>query len=164
MNDIELKEQLMKSARDRGICKPGYENMRSGMLEELVDYYLENPDWCLERSFPDFSMIRENFSSEEMEKKGIYVGRIFSGEVFDSRQAYIFHNCKGTIYVGMDYENAVIPMLYFANGCRMIVRCNQKENILSPIRVPLYTFGHNDIKAHDGRYARFTHYNNALVR
>ena len=51
-------------------------------------------------------------------------------------QAYICHDCKGTIKVAMDYDNAVIPMLYFANGCRMRVECEQKND--PAINVPLY--------------------------
>jgi hypothetical protein len=56
---------------------------------------------------------------------------------------YVFHNCTGTIRVGLNLEKKIIPMLYFANGCRMEVKGD------SPVlvRVPFYVFGNNEIVA-----------------
>ena len=129
-----MKETLMEDARRGGICAEGYELMRGYDREELIDYYVQNPDWSIERGFPSIKLLRREFSG--IEDKGVYVGRTFDGEVFDKLQAYIFHDCKGTIRVAMDYDNAVIPMLYFANGCRMRVDCEQKND--PAINVPLY--------------------------
>lgn len=131
---MQLKETLMEDARRGGICAEGYELMRGYDREELIDYYVQNPDWSIERGFPSIKLLRREFSG--IEDKGVYVGRTFDGEVFDKLQAYIFHDCKGTIRVAMDYDNAVIPMLYFANGCRMRVDCEQKND--PAINVPLY--------------------------
>lgn len=124
----------MDGARRGGICAEGYGLMRGYDLEGLIDYYLANPDWCMERSFPSLEMLRREFSG--IEDKGVYVGRTFDGETFDKLQTYIFHDCKGTIKVAMDYDNAVIPMLYFANGCKIRVECEQKNT--PAINVPLY--------------------------
>lgn len=134
MEEMQLKETLMEDARRGGICAPGYELMRGYDRDGLIDYYLANPDWSIERGFPSIKLLRREFSG--IEDKGVYVGRTFDGEVFDKLQAYIFHDCKGTIKVAMDYDNAVIPMLYFANGCRMRVDCEQKND--PAINVPLY--------------------------
>lgn len=134
MKEIQLKETLMADARRGGICAPGYELMRGYDRDGLIGYYLECPDWCMERGFPSLELLRREFS--DIEDKGVFVGRTFDGEVFDKLQTYIFHDCKGTIKVAMDYENAVIPMLYFANGCRMRVECGQKND--PAINVPLY--------------------------
>ena len=143
MNELRLKEMLMEEARRGGICAEGFREMRTDSIGELVDYYVANPDWCMERSFPSLEILRSEFS--DCEDKGVFVGRTFNGEVFSERQVYIFHDCKGTIKVAMDYDNAVIPMLYFANGCNMTVSCNQPNN--PPIRVPLYVTdeGNNSI-------------------
>lgn len=127
----------MEDARRGGICAEGYGKMRGYDRDELINLYVENPDWCIERGFPSLKLLRREFS--DIEDKGVYVGRTFDGEVFDRLRAYIFHDCKGTIKVAMDYENAVIPMLYFANGCDMRVECVQRNE--PAIEVPLYIAG-----------------------
>lgn len=134
MNDSELKEALMQTAKTQGICAEGYGLMRGYDRDGLIAYYLASPDWCVERGFPSLEVLRREFS--DIEDKGVYVDKTFNGEVFDKLQVYIFHNCKGTINVAMDYDNAVIPMLYFANSCDMTVSCVQENS--SAIRVPLY--------------------------
>lgn len=161
MNDMQLKEMLMEEARRGGICAEGFREMRTDSIGELVDYYVANPDWCMERGFPSLDILRSEFS--DIEDKGVYVGKAFNGEVFSDKQVYIFHDCKGTIKVAMDYGNAVIPMLYFANGCRMRVTCTQKENLKSPIDVPLYIFGKNDIQARSNIYAKFIKHKHGLL-
>lgn len=133
MEEMRLKETLMEDARRGGICAEGYGLMRGYDREGLIGYYVQNPDWCMERGFPSLELLR---SELDIEDKGVLVGKTFDGEVFDKLQTYIFHDCKGTIRVAMDYEHAVIPMLYFANGCRMRVECEQKND--PAINVPLY--------------------------
>ena len=140
MNDMQLKEMLMEEARRGGICAEGFREMRTDSIGKLVDYYVANPDWCMERSFPSLEILRREFY--DCEDKGVFVGRTFNGEVFSERQVYVFHDCKGTIKVAMDYDNAVIPMLYFANGCNMTISCDQPDN--PPIRVPLYVTDEGD--------------------
>lgn len=161
MNHTQLKERLMSDARCGGICAEGYGLMRGYDRDELIAYYLKCPDWCMERGFPSLDILRSEFS--DCEDKGVYVGKTFDGEVFSDKQVYIFHDCKGTIKVAMDYDNAVIPMLYFANGCRMRVTCTQKENLKSPIDVPLYIFGKNDIQARSNIYAKFIKHKHGLL-
>lgn len=134
MNEMQLKEILMRKARNKGICAEGYGQMRGYDRDELVTYYIANPDWCMERNFPSMELLRREFSN--IEDKGVFVGKTFDGEVFDKLQAYIFHDCKGTIKVAMDYDNAVIPMLYFANDCNITVSCVQKNT--PPIIIPIY--------------------------
>ena len=140
MNHIQIKHRLMRDARSGGICAEGYCLMRCYDRDELIAYYLKCPDWCMERGFPSLDILRSEFS--DCEDKGVYVGKTFDGEVFSDKQVYIFHDCKGTIKVAMDYDNAVIPMLYFANGCNMTISCNQPNN--PPIRVPLYVTDEGD--------------------
>lgn len=131
---MRLKETLMGDARRGGICAEGYGLMRGYDREELIGYYVANPDWSIERGFPSLELLRREFS--DIENKGVFVSKTFDGETFDKLQAYIFHDCKGTIKVAMDYDNAVIPMLYFANGCNIRVECEQKND--PAINVPLY--------------------------
>ncbi len=150
----KLKDLLMCEARERGICAPGFKQMRCSDVNELIAYYLQHPDWCLERGYPDLQTLTKEFAN--IEDKGVYINKVFHDETFSHLQTYIFHNCKGTINVEMDYKNAIIPMLYFANGCSMEVRCHQRNQ--PAIRVPLYSFGDNEIITSDNNSVHFIHH------
>ena len=154
MEEMQLKETLMEAARRAGICAEGYELMRSYDRNKLVDFYVQNPDWCLERDFPDIQTLSEKFS--DCEDKGVFVGKTFHGELLNEHQAYIFHNCKGSIKVGLNIKKAIIPMLYLANGCRLrIVGVGQKVAPRNRPIVPVYSFGANDISARDNLFVVF---------
>lgn len=157
-----FKDILMAAARDKGICAEGYSQMRLKDRGALIDYYVANPDWCMERGFPDLATLREEFA--DCEDKGVYVGRTFHGEVLNERQAYIFHNCSGTVKTGLNVKRAVIPMLYFANKCRMrIVGTGEEVARRDRPLVPLYIFGKNDVGARDNAYAIFTRTKHKLL-
>lgn len=151
MNGLQLKESLMKDARIDGICTEGYSMMRRLDTDGLIGYYLENPDWCIERGFPTIDILRREFS--DIEDKGVFVGRTFDGGTFSRNQVYVFHDCKGHINVAMDYDNAVIPMLYFANGCAISVGCAQSNT--SAIIVPLYISEDSAVTADDNENCKF---------
>lgn len=154
----------MEQARNKGICADGYSEMRAGGMDSLVDYYIKNPDWCLERNFPDFATLKEHFSG--CEDKGVFVGKAFHGELLNDLQTYIFHGCKGTIKVGLNIEKSIIPMLYLANGCRLhIVGVGDVRPKKASQRsvVPIYTFGDNDVSARDNRYVKFARYKSGLI-
>lgn len=143
----KVKENLMREAREGGICLEGYEKMRKCDRDQLIDYYIINPDWCLERNFPDLQTLATKFS--DLSHKGVYVKHSFNGEVLDDLQVYIFHNCKGRIRVRLNTERKLIPMLYFANNCDMVIECNEN------ISVPLYIFGENTIVTNNANAFRF---------
>lgn len=152
----------MSDARRGGICAEGYAQMRAYDRDELIGFYVENPDWCMERGFPDLRTLTEEFS--DIEDKGVFVGKTFHGEMLDQRQAYIFHDCKGTIKVGLNVEKAIIPMLYIANGCRLrIVGAGVKVSKKNRTIVPVYVFGKNDVSARDNAFVKFTRYDNELL-
>lgn len=131
----DLRKVLLHTAHDKGICADGYRQMlESADKDTLVDYYVANPDWCMERNFPDLETLREHFA--DCGNKGVFVDRTFHGELLNDLQTYIFHNCKGEIKVGMNVDKCIIPMLYFANGCNITVSCDIPY--LLPIRVPIY--------------------------
>ncbi len=157
----ELKSQLIEEARAKGICIDGYKEMRSDDTEALVEYYIQNPDWCLERDYPTLRTLKEHFS--DIEDRGVFVGKTFHGEVLNDLQTYIFHKCKGTIKVGLNADKGIIPMLYVANGCRMRIvgvgnDCQARASV-----VPVYSFGSNDLSARDNRHVTFKHYHHELI-
>jgi len=164
MNKQEVKERLMADARVKGICGHGYEKMRMSDIDGLVDYYLEVPDWGMERDFPSLRFLKDHFS--QMEDRGVYVCRTFHGELLNDLQTYVFHHCKGTIKVGLNVGNKIIPMLYLANGCKMrIVGVGESYNKFKtkPSVVPLYIFGNNDVSARDNRHVVFRQFKKDLV-
>lgn len=153
MDDRDIKKTLMQEAKEMGICKDGYNDMRGFDIEELVDYYIKNPDWCLERSFPSKHLLDEYF--KRYQHKGIYIDCDFEDIHFNDKLVYVFHNCKGTIKTSLNLEKSLIPMLYFANHCDMHIHCNEN------IKIPLYIFGHNNITT-SGR-ATFLIYRQELI-
>ena len=154
-----IKEKLMHDARERGICIDGYKEMKSSDIYGLIDYYLRTIDWSLERDFPTLEFIRENLvcrGSLHYEDKGIYVDREFDKELIFGQQINVFHHCSGIIDVAMDYDAAIIPMLYFANGCDIKITCSQENDI--PIKVPVYIFGENKVEIEKSKNAIFNIY------
>lgn len=93
----------------------------------------------------------------------MYVDKTFNGELLNDKQIYVFHNCKGTIKVALNVEKAIIPMLYFANRCRLKVVGIGDVKPIHRTEVPVYTFGKNDISARDNAYVKFNRYKNDLI-
>lgn len=157
-----LKEKLINIADAKGICKEGHKIMlESADKDALVNYYVENPDWCMERDFPTLTMLRDHFA--DVRNKGVYIDHTFNGELLNDLQTYIFHNCKGTIKVGLNVDKAIIPMLYLANGCRLrIVGIGENVPPNSRPAVPIYVFGKNDLSAKNNKFATFKIYKHPL--
>jgi len=150
---MDIKNLLMTIARTKGICLDGYRTMRTSTTDALVAYYLAHPDWCIERNFPPLPILKSRFCG--FEDKGVYVGKAFDGEVLNDLQVYVFHNCKGTIRTGLNVDKAIIPMMYFANDCEMLIEGIGEFRLNKPTAVPLYIFGSNAITANDNDFVRF---------
>lgn len=154
----------MAQARIKDMCDPGFERLCSDSMDGLVDYYKEMPDWCMERDFPDLETLTEIFAGRE--DKGVFAGKVFHGELLNDSQTYIFHNCRGTIKVGLNVSKGLIPMLYLGNKCRLrIVGTGDYKPKKKSDRsmVPVYTFGKNDVSAKDNAYVQFIHHKNDLI-
>lgn len=159
-----LKEKLINTAHAKGICAEGYKQMLSAAgVNDMVEYYVANPDWCLERDFPDLQTLRRDFGN--VGDKGVFVDRTFYGEVLNDLQTYIFHHCKGTVKVGLNVDKAIIPMIYLANGCRLrIVGVGNPPQPARPSEVPVYVFGENCYSAHRNAYVTFRVYKSELKK
>lgn len=154
----ELRDILIRQAKDCGVCVDGYGRLNRLDRKALLEYYKVMVDWCLENHYPTLQVIADNFA--DCAADGIFVGRTFHGETL-SGAAYVFHGCKGWVRVAMDYDKCVIPMMYFANGSKMTVKCDQKRNAGNPICVPLYVYD-AEVKAEDGEFAVFRHINREI--
>ena len=153
MKKEEIKQQLIADAQAVGICPDGLAHLQDSTIDDAVGYYVQNPNWCIERNFPTLEFIAENFA--DCEDMGVFVNKQFKGEVLCDKQAYILHNCKGRVYVALNYRKRILPMLYLANGTRISVHCNQKENASSPIFVPIYVDESSQVKAKDNYFAKY---------
>ena len=138
--DTELKKMLRREASLHNMCE---ENRHALELveskESAIELYKKTIDWALEEGYPSLAVLRKGFS--DCERFGIFVDKTFNGEILDDNQVYVFHNCKGVIRTGLNVSRALIPMMYFANGCDMTVKSSGETN--SQVRVPLYIFGGN---------------------
>lgn len=112
--------------------------------EDAIRLYKQTIDWALEEGYPDLDFLRKEFINQE--KDGLFVDYFFNGEVLNEQQVYVFHNCTGTIRVGLNLAKKIIPMCYFANNCDMTI-LGVEEDKDYPDRVPLYIFGENKIDA-----------------
>lgn len=110
--------------------------------EDAVSLYKKTIDWALEEGYPNFGTIQRDFS--DCEDLGIFVNKDFHGELLNEHQVYVFHHCSGRIRTGLNTNERIIPMLYFANSCDMTLAPGGDQS--SEVRVPLYVFGRNLIK------------------
>lgn len=110
---------------------------------DAVELYKKTVDWALEEGYPHLETLRRDFS--DCEEYGVFVGKHFNGELLNDQYVYVFHQCTGEIRVGLNVSKRIIPMLYFANDCNMVVKSANSSPASFPVRVPCYIFGQNRI-------------------
>lgn len=127
-----------------GVCDE-YSSLlsRAKTMDEAIALYKRGIDWCLEENSPSIAILRDY--KDACETNGVFIDRQFHGEMLTDEQVYVFHNCRGTIRVGLNKKKRIIPMLCFANGCSMDVKGLPGSGLQT--RVPLYIFGSNRISA-----------------
>lgn len=150
------KEYLLRQARLHSMCTENLEGLRACETKaDAVALYKKTIDWALEENYPPVNFIRNEFG--DCEDQGIFIDRVFNGELLNEHQCYVFHNCRGHIAVDINIPLKIIPMLYFANGCDLSISRADTPHTL-PIRVPLYIFGENNISAEDNDDVTFKKY------
>lgn len=162
MNDI--RSVLIAQAKSKGVCAEGLRRMSECVsLEGLIEYYLSNPDWCMERGFPSLAVLRESFS--DICERGVYVGREFDGDVLNGCQVYVLHECSGTVRTGLNVESRVIPMFYVGNGCRIRLEGmgGERESGAGRSVVPVYAFGDNVVSTVGDGSVEFRVYREGLI-
>ena len=138
------------------MCTENLEGLRACETKaDAVALYKKTIDWALEENYPPVNFIRNEFG--DCEDQGIFIDRVFNGELLNEHQCYVFHNCRGHIAVDINIPLKIIPMLYFANGCDLSISRADTPHTL-PIRVPLYIFGENNISAEDNDDVTFKKY------
>jgi len=138
------KRQLRREASAHGMCKENRGSLDSVESKgDAIALYKKTIDWALEEGYPNFGTIQRDFS--DCSEYGVFVNRDFHGELLNDQQVYVFHHCTGWIRVGLNVQKRIIPMVYFANGCGMTLKGVGSTD--SEVRVPLYIFGENRIRA-----------------
>lgn len=90
---MDLSKQMREKAASLGLCKEHVDGWSADSIPSLIDYYMTNPGWCLERQFPSSDMLREFADSQEMRDKGFYINHCLSLSLTNDR--YVFNNCTG---------------------------------------------------------------------
>ena len=143
---LNWKAYLQRQARLHRMCEDNRAYLSAcETKEDAIRLYKQTIDWALEEEYPDLDFIRKEFTQQE--SQGFYVDKHFDGEVLNEQQVYVFHNCTGTIRVGLNLAKKIIPMCYFANNCDITILGIEHEDCFAPDRVPLYIFGDNKINA-----------------
>ena len=131
---LDWKEILIERAKKQGMCRENFTALeRLSDRRSAVALYKKTVDWALENGYPGLDVIREHFN--DMEQDGIYVDRDFGYDNVVS-QVSVFHNCSGSIRTGLNVEMMVIPMLYLANGSRLVIDGNGSTDWA--VTVPVY--------------------------
>lgn len=130
----DWKDILIERAKEQGMCRENFTALeRLYDKKSAVALYKKTVDWALENGYPGLDVIRQYFNG--MEQDGIYVDWNFKYDEVVSQVA-VFHNCSGTIRTGLNVETAVIPMLYLANGSRLVIDGNGSTDWA--VTVPVY--------------------------
>lgn len=159
----ETKEYLSYLAKKNGICNNGLNHIRNCQtFADLIQYYKENPDWCLERNFPTIGFMLSH--KKECEEAGIFIDKTFNGETLIQEQAYIMINCIGNVHTGLNARDSVIPMFYIAGDSHLEFTGTSDFAFTKPTVVPVYCFGrHATAKINNDRAVEFKIYSHELV-
>lgn len=158
----QWKSRAQQDVDSHGVCEE-YSQLvsRAESENQALLLYKRGIDWCLEHNSPSLNLLRDY--KEACKENGVFLDTAFNGELLDAQTVYVFHNCKGTIEVDLNVEKAIIPMLYFANGCEVEVR-RPKESTIGCITVPIYIFGSNTIMTEHSDFINFKIYNERCLQ
>ena len=114
------KDSLLRYGKLNSMCAENIDALKKCETKsDAIQLYKKTIDWALERNYPNLELLRKEFS--DCQNDGLYIDHTFNGETLNKHQVYVFHNCKGTIKVGLNNEKVIIPMLYFTNDCEMTI-------------------------------------------
>ena len=147
------KDSLLRYGKLNSMCAENIEALKECETKsDAIQLYKKTIDWALERNYPSLEILRSEFA--DCQGDGLFIDHIFNGETLNENQVYVFHNCKGTIKVGLNTDKAIIPMLYFANNCEMTIEGINAMRVMPDI-IPCYVFGDNSIAAENDINAIF---------
>lgn len=147
------KDSLLRYGKLNSMCAENIEALKECETKsDAIQLYKKTIDWALERNYPSLEILRSEFADCQCD--GLFIDYTFNGETLNEHQVYVFHNCKGTIKVGLNADKAIIPMLYLANNCEMTIEGINAMRVMPDI-IPCYVFGDNSIAAENDINAIF---------
>ena len=143
MPNQDWKFLLIKEAKEYNMCTENFKALyHTTFKDEAVRLYKKTINWALEREFPSLDVLRQDFS--DMEDEGLFIDKNFKGDILMDKQYYVFHNCKGTIKVGLNKGKKIIPVLYIANGCELNIE-GIEINSPIPLSINIISYGDNKV-------------------
>jgi len=93
-----LSDNLKQMAINNGLCQDHIKSWRNYSDEELIEYYVTNPCWCIERNFPSNKFIIDNFIQSDLNKHGIFINDKLTDKDIKNN-TLIISDCVGEIGV-----------------------------------------------------------------
>lgn len=151
---MELSNILKQMAVDNELCQEHQEKWDYYTVDRLLDYYVQNPEWCIQNNYPGKEFILKNFSIYDLNCHGIYIDQDITG-IDINKQIIMLHDCTGQIEV----KNYDVLRAYMSMG--NMVCFTTKDN--SMLYVDMYDKSRCHIKTKDKSHATVYNYNSCLV-
>lgn len=108
---MNTSEKIREAARKAGLCDEHYKSWDiNWSISDMVDYFMRNPNWCMQTRFPSIDMFKKYGDGNELCKKGVFVDMAVTTRAVLSN--YIFLKC----FVGVICDN--VCSMYFRDGCK----------------------------------------------
>lgn len=112
---MDLSEQLKQMAIKKGLCEDHILKWNYDSVNELLQYYVANPEWCLGYKYPGKEFLLKHFTPEEREANGIYIDCDMSKVKNFNYSINVLIDCVGEIEIS-DYK---VFRFYVADKCNI---------------------------------------------
>lgn len=132
-----MREQLKREAKGYDMCSEYFDRLDESK-QNLISYYKQNPNECMEHSFPSIKLLEDYFNDDETRSECVFVSQNIDNIVCD-KQVYIFNNCNGSIDVIFNRDDKIFPIIYLGHNS------NLKINIHNS-RTPIYLYNSSKVE------------------
>lgn len=108
---MSISETIREEARKVGLCDQHYQAWnKDWTISDMVQYFLTNPTWCMQKHFPTIAMWEEYADSKDVQGMGVFVKKAVTSRTMLPRYVFI----KST--VGLLCGN--VCRIFFSQGCK----------------------------------------------
>lgn len=143
-------QELIRQGRNGMCCVDVFKKLPTATDDELIDFYLRDPNYNIEKQYPDLNFLSKYCDNDYARSKGIYINQKLDNLICD-KQVYIFNNCTGNINVIFNRKDKIFPMIYLGFGSNLDI-------IIDESRTPIYLFDNSSISIEIKNDARVTIY------
>lgn len=141
MERILIKE-LKNIAIESGLCNEHQLAWDYNSLENILNYYKTNANWCMERNYPSLDYITNKFDNEILLNTDIFINKNFDTEspLYCDNPIYIFHNCSGFIHISFNREKKNYPIIYVGNNSNIHITidgCNSPIHVFDTSKISI---------------------------